>query len=112
MRTIEELRELANSMNKSLEELLYEMLNDAMNENEKYMSTGKTIFEFENIPENSIDLKMIIHRNELYCDLSKLDDYRGELYKYEQRSEIPVDEIINKLDDIILTDFNMKINDD
>ena len=112
MRTIEELRELANSMNKSLEELLYEMLNDAMNENEKYMSTGKTIFEFENIPENSTDLKMIVHRNELYYDLSKLDDYRRELYKYEQRSEIPVDEIINKLDDIILTDFNMKINDD
>ena len=112
MRTIEELRKIANDMNKSLEELLYEMLNDAMNENEKYMSTGKTIFEFENIPENSIDLKMIIHRNELYYDLSKLDDYRRELYKYEQRSEIPVDEIINKLDDIILTDFNMKINDD
>ena len=83
-----------------------------ISENEKYMSTGKTIFEFENVPENNIDLNMIIHRNKLYLDLIKLDDYRRELYKYEQRSEIPVDEIINKLDDIILTDFNMKINDD
>lgn len=36
MRTIEELRELANSMNKSLEELLYEMLNNAINENERH----------------------------------------------------------------------------
>ena len=83
-----------------------------INSNEKYVTIGKTIFEFDNVPENNIDLKMIIHRNELYYDLSKLDDYRRELYKYEQRSEIPVDEIINKLDDIILTDFNMKINDD
>ena len=83
-----------------------------INNDEKYMSTGKTIFEFENIPENNIDLKMILHRNELYLDLIKLDDYRRKLYKYEQRSEIPVDEIINKLDEIILTDFNMKIIDD
>ena len=83
-----------------------------INSNEKYVTIGKTIFEFDNVPENNIDLKMIIHRNELYYDLSKLDDYCRELYKYEQRSEIPVEEIINKLDDIILTDFNMKINDD
>lgn len=83
-----------------------------INSYEKYVTIGKTIFEFDNVPENNIDLKMIIHRNELYYDLSKLDDYRRELYKYEQRSEIPVEEIINKLDDIILTDFNMKINDD
>lgn len=83
-----------------------------ISENEKYMSTGKTIFEFENVPENNIDLNMIIHRNKLYLDLIKLDDYRRELYKYEQRSEIPVDEIINKLDEIILIDFNTKIIDD
>ena len=82
-----------------------------IDENEKYVSTGKTIFEFENVPENNIDLNMIIHRNKLYLDLIKLDDYRRELYKYEQRSEIPVDEIINKLDEIILIDFNTKIID-
>ena len=82
-----------------------------IDENEKYLSTGKTIFEFENVPENNIDLNMIIHRNKLYLDLIKLDDYRRELYKYEQRSEIPVDEIINKLDEIILIDFNTKIID-
>ena len=83
-----------------------------INNDEKYMSTGKTIFEFENVPENNIDLNMIIYRNKLYLDLIKLDDYRRELYKYEQRSEIPVDEIINKLDEIILIDFNTKIIDD
>lgn len=83
-----------------------------INNDEKYASIGKTIFEFENVPENNIDLNMIIHRNNLYLDLIKLDDYRRELYKYEQRSEIPVDEIINKLDEIILIDFNTKIIDD
>lgn len=83
-----------------------------INNDEKYASIGKTIFEFENVPENNIDLNMIIHRNKLYLDLIKLDDYRRELYKYEQRSEIPVDEIINKLDEIILIDFNTKIIDD
>lgn len=36
MRTIEELRKLANDMNKSLEVLLYEMLYDAIREYEKY----------------------------------------------------------------------------
>ena len=36
MRTIEELREIANEMNKSLEVLLYEMLNDVISENEKH----------------------------------------------------------------------------
>ena len=82
-----------------------------INNDEKYASIGKTIFEFENVPENNIDLNMIIHRNKLYLDLIKLDDYRRELYKYEQRSEIPVDEIINKLDEIILIDFNTKIID-
>ena len=45
MRTIEELRELANEMNKSLEELLYEMLNDATNENERYKMTIDRISE-------------------------------------------------------------------
>ncbi len=44
-----------------------------INSNEKYVTIGKTIFEFDNVPENNIDLKMIIHRNELYYDLSKLD---------------------------------------
>lgn len=83
-----------------------------INNDEKYASIGKTIFEFENVPENNIDLNMIIHRNKLYLDLIKLDDYRRELYKYEQRSEIPVDEIINKLDEIILINFNTKIIDD
>lgn len=35
MRTIEELRTIANEMNKSLENLLYDMLSDAMKENER-----------------------------------------------------------------------------
>ena len=36
MRTIEELRKIANDMNKPLEQLLYEMLNNAINENKRH----------------------------------------------------------------------------
>lgn len=46
MRTIEELRTIANKMGKPLETLLYEMLSDAMEENEKYKSRNKKAVEF------------------------------------------------------------------
>lgn len=46
MRTIEELRELAKEMNKSLEVLLYEMLNDAISENQKYKEVIDKAIEF------------------------------------------------------------------
>lgn len=62
MRTIEELRELANEMNKSLEELLYEMLNDAIRENEKYekaIDKAIKLIEDEYYSLNTIDINSI-----------------------------------------------------
>ncbi len=62
MRTIEELRELANEMNKSLEELLYEMLNDAIRENEKYekvIDKAIKLIEDEYYSLSTIDINSI-----------------------------------------------------
>ena len=53
---------------------------------------------------------MIVNRIKLYRDLLELSNYRRELYKYEERSEIPVEELINKLDDLILNDFTSLID--
>ena len=62
MRTIEELRELANEMNKSLEELLYEMLNDAIRENEKHekaIDRAIKLIEDDYYSLNTIDINSI-----------------------------------------------------
>lgn len=83
-----------------------------IDKDDQYVTTGKTIFEFDNIPENKIDLRLIINRHELYNDLLKLAEYRRELDKYESRELIPTEEIINRLDDIILYNFNSKIDSD
>ncbi len=83
-----------------------------IDKDDQYVTTGKTIFEFDNIPENKIDLRLIINRHELYNDLLKLSEYRRELDKYESRELIPTEEIINRLDDIILYNFNSKIDSD
>lgn len=83
-----------------------------IDKDDQYVTTGKTIFEFDNIPENKIDLRLIINRHELYNDLLKLAEYRRELDKYESRELIPTEEIINRLDDIILYNFNGKIDSD
>lgn len=77
---------------------------------EKYVSIKKMTFEFDDISENQIDIKMIVNRIKLYRDLLELSNYRRELYKYEERSEIPVEELINKLDDLILNDFTSLID--
>lgn len=81
-----------------------------IDDNEKYVSTKKVTFEFDDISENQIDIKMIVNRIKLYKDLLELSNYRRELYKYEERSEIPVEELINKLDDLILNDFTSLID--
>ena len=83
-----------------------------IDKDDQYVTTGKTIFEFDNIPENKIDLRLIIYRHELYNDLLKLAEYRRELDKYESRELIPTEEIIDRLDDIILYNFNSKIDSD
>lgn len=62
MRTIEELRELAKEMNKSLEVLLYEMLNDVISENQKYKEAIDKAIKFiedEYYSLNTIDINSI-----------------------------------------------------
>ena len=44
------------------------------------------------------ELKMIVNRNKFYWLLQDLKDYRRTLYKYEERENIPVEEIIDKID--------------
>ena len=72
---------------------------------EKYVTIGKTIFEFDNVPENDLEIKMIVNRCKLYADMDELANYRRRLDKYEEREEIPTEEIIQNLDNIILKDF-------
>ena len=81
-----------------------------IDDNEKYVSIKKITFGFDDIQENQIDIKMIVNRIKLYRDLLELANYRRNLYKYEERSEIPVEELINKLDDLILNDFTSLID--
>lgn len=61
---------------------------------------GKVTFEFDEI-EDSQDIKQITNRYKLCGILNDVSNYRRELYKYETRGEIPVNEIIDKLDDIL-----------
>lgn len=44
------------------------------------------------------ELKMIVNRNKFYWLLQDLKDYRRTLSKYEERENIPVEEIIDKID--------------
>ena len=73
---------------------------------EKYVTIGKTIFEFDNVPENYLEIKMIVNRYKIYADMDELACYRNQLYEADSRKEIPKEEIIKKLDEIILNDFN------
>ena len=73
---------------------------------EKYVTIGKTIFEFDNVPQNDTEIKMITNRCKLYADMDELANYRNRLDKIETRKEIPTEEIIQQLDKIILNDFH------
>ena len=62
MRTIEELRELANEIDKLLEVLLHEMLNDVISENQKYKEAIDKAIKFiedEYYSLNTIDINSI-----------------------------------------------------
>ena len=59
----------------------------------------KTIFEFND--EEQDQVKMTVHRLTMWSALDSLESYRRELYKYESREEIPVQEVIDKLDEIL-----------
>lgn len=56
MRTIEELKTIANEMNKSLENLLYEMLSDAMKELDQYKNNWEELKKC--IEENKINISL------------------------------------------------------
>ena len=70
---------------------------------------GKVTFEFDEF-ENKSDVLLIVNRNKLACSLEDLANYRRNLYKYESRGQIPVDEIIDNLDKSL--DFWYYISED
>lgn len=61
---------------------------------------GKVNFEFDAIEEQN-DIALCTNRYKLASMLSEISNYRRTLYKYEERKQIPVDEIVNKLDDLL-----------
>lgn len=67
---------------------------------------NKVTFEFYDDIENHVNIRLIIHRRQIYYNMNELNEYRRSLDKYETRDEIPVEEIIRKLDEIILNDYN------
>lgn len=59
----------------------------------------KTILEFNG--QEGLDVKLCIHRYVLWSALNELENYRRELYKYEERTDIPKEEVIRVLDNIL-----------
>ncbi|WP_304393104.1 hypothetical protein [uncultured Clostridium sp.] len=61
---------------------------------------GKVKFEFDAIEEQN-DIALCTNRYKLASMLSNISDYRRTLYKWEEREQIPTEEIVNKLDDLL-----------
>lgn len=61
---------------------------------------GKVKFEFDTIEEQN-DIALCTNRYKLALMLSNISDYRRTLYKWEEREQIPTEEIVNKLDDLL-----------
>lgn len=61
---------------------------------------GKVNFEFDAIEEQN-DIVLCTNRYKLASMLSEISNYRRSLYKYEEREQIPTEEIINKLDGLL-----------
>lgn len=61
---------------------------------------AKVIFEF-NDAEEKHDINLIVNRHRLASMLYEVQNYARNLYKYEERNEIPAEEISNKLQEII-----------
>lgn len=61
---------------------------------------GKVNFEFDAIEEQN-DIALCTNRYKLASMLSEISNYRRSLYKYEEREQIPTEEIINKLDGLL-----------
>lgn len=61
---------------------------------------GKVKFEFDAIEEQN-DIALCTNRYKLASMLSDIADYRRTLYKYEERKDIPTEEIVNRLDSML-----------
>lgn len=61
---------------------------------------GKVNFEFDAIEEQN-DIALCTNRYKLASILEEISNYRRNLYKYEEREQIPTEEIVNKLDGML-----------
>ena len=68
---------------------------------------AKVTFEFDDREEHD-EVLTIANRFVLKGMLYDLAEYRRHLYKYENRGEIPVNEIIDKLDTILKDWYNLE----
>ena len=68
---------------------------------------AKVTFEFDDIEENG-EILLTANRKNLASTLYDIGQYRRELYKYESRENIPTQEIIDKLDNLLNTWYNLE----
>lgn len=66
---------------------------------------NKVMFEFNDCEENTLDIKLIVHRRQIYNSMYELSEYCRKLKKYENRDAIPIEELVNKINEIILNDY-------
>lgn len=68
---------------------------------------AKVTFEFDDIEENG-EILLTANRKNLAFMLYDISQYRRKLYKYENRENIPTQEIIDKLDNLLDTWYNLE----
>ena len=68
---------------------------------------AKVTFVFDDIEENG-EILLTANRKNLAFMLYDISQYRRKLYKYENRENIPTQEIIDKLDNLLDTWYNLE----
>lgn len=66
---------------------------------------NKVMFEFNDCEENTLDIKLIVHRRQIYNSMYELSEYCRKLRKYEDRDAIPIEELVENINEIILNDY-------
>ena len=66
---------------------------------------NKVMFEFNDCEENTLDIKLIVHRRQIYNSMYELSEYCRKLKKYKNRDAIPIEELVDKINEIILNDY-------
>lgn len=61
---------------------------------------AKIILEFDDI-DDSHDLSLCCNRHKLASMLYNIENYARGLRKYEERNEIPTEEVVNKIQHIL-----------